>query len=532
MNRIELIPRMMATIFFVSCIVNARAQIENTHWFVGNGEYNGKILKWENNELLIADVSQMGTKETSASVSDDNGNLLFYTNGCVIFNANHEPMNNGEGLDCWVANFQSSSDSLESGSEAPNGALIIKSLSDSNQYLVIGVARSAPEIWYIHYSIVDMTAENGLGKVIIKNEKLYDPEGLHYVSGKLAAVRHANGRDWWILNDMGSRTLVDTMMNIIEFDFYYITAFLLTPSGFTDTLITIYCAPNTEVGANEGEIAISQDGSKIALTHPNKSVILLDFDRCSGLISNCNIIDTLTLPADLSTGNYFYGVEFAPEGNLLYAATPLKIFQYDLYSQDSTFVRYLAHENIYWTQSAQTNVGLSQLQLGQDGRLYFNQTKYAYWYLNETDSNWLWLHTIDHPDSLGAACGVHMQSVYVGVSSMGLPNEVNWELGALVGSECDTLDFTTALVEEQSFTATVFPNPAASEATLMLSKPASETTELVFYDVLGKAPLVVNVPKNQKYVHIDLSGLSEGVYFYRLGANVKHSLNGGLIKIR
>ena len=83
----------------------------------------------------------------------------------------------------------------------------------------------------------------------------------------------------------------------------------------------------------------------------------------------------------------------------------------------------------------------------------------------------------------------------------------------------------SALVEEENLAAQLFPNPASFEATLVLSHPARETMELVFYDVLGKISLRVAVPRNQKYVHLDLSALSDGVYFYRL-VN-QNAFNGG-----
>ena len=40
----------------------------------------------------------MRSLEASSSISDSNGNLLFYTNGIYIANANHDTMMNGNGF--------------------------------------------------------------------------------------------------------------------------------------------------------------------------------------------------------------------------------------------------------------------------------------------------------------------------------------------------------------------------------------------------------------------------------------------------
>ncbi|MDZ7910566.1 MAG: hypothetical protein U5O16_01775 [Rhodococcus sp. (in: high G+C Gram-positive bacteria)] len=48
----------------------------------------------------------------------------------------------------------------------------------------------------LHCTTVDMTYNNGLGKVIEKN-KIIVNDTLDL--GKITATRHANGRDWWVI---------------------------------------------------------------------------------------------------------------------------------------------------------------------------------------------------------------------------------------------------------------------------------------------------------------------------------------------
>lgn len=67
--------------------------------------------------------------------------------------------------------------------------------NNTNQYYLfsIGVTNSSPTGLY--YSIVDMSLNNGLGAVVQKNVQLLS----YPANDGLIAVKHGNGRDWWVL---------------------------------------------------------------------------------------------------------------------------------------------------------------------------------------------------------------------------------------------------------------------------------------------------------------------------------------------
>src|SRR5688572_26533737 len=92
-------------LFFLHGVLTAAAQPQNANWFIGHGIGNGRIFQWQNDSLVLVDSTQMGTKETSAAVSDQNGDLLFYTNGCKVFNRLHQPILNGGDIPCKQASF-------------------------------------------------------------------------------------------------------------------------------------------------------------------------------------------------------------------------------------------------------------------------------------------------------------------------------------------------------------------------------------------------------------------------------------------
>jgi hypothetical protein len=87
---------------------------------------------------LISSVENHNS-EPSASISDENGNLLFYTNGSTIWNIYHDTMENGN--------------NLPSNYSITQGALIIPRPDSADQYYVFGFDHDIPDYGF-YYSIV------------------------------------------------------------------------------------------------------------------------------------------------------------------------------------------------------------------------------------------------------------------------------------------------------------------------------------------------------------------------------------------
>ncbi|QLH45308.1 MAG: hypothetical protein HWD58_06670 [Bacteroidota bacterium] len=49
----------------------------------------------------------------------------------------------------------------------------------------------------LSYCVVDMDSNQGKGKVILKDKILSDKQ--HYYNTAMTAVKHANGKDWWLV---------------------------------------------------------------------------------------------------------------------------------------------------------------------------------------------------------------------------------------------------------------------------------------------------------------------------------------------
>jgi len=133
----------------------------------------------------------LNTWEGCASICNQEGELLFYTDGQTVYNRNHQIMPNGTGL---LGDYSASQSSI----------IIPKpDLSPNNNiYYIFTVDRWQDDfVNGLRYSIVDMTLDGGLGDITSdKNILLHDK-----VAEKITAIHHSNNQDVWILtHDWGS----------------------------------------------------------------------------------------------------------------------------------------------------------------------------------------------------------------------------------------------------------------------------------------------------------------------------------------
>src|SRR6185436_120483 len=80
------------------------SQHEADNWYFGT--HAG--LNFFNGTATPIVGSAMDTNEGCATISDNNGNLLFYTDGVTVWDHNHQVMQNGTGLMGGISSTQSS----------------------------------------------------------------------------------------------------------------------------------------------------------------------------------------------------------------------------------------------------------------------------------------------------------------------------------------------------------------------------------------------------------------------------------------
>ena len=315
---------------------------------------------------------KMSTFEGSAVATTGKGELLFYTNGETVWNRQHRPMPNGTKL-------------MGSGSSTQS-ALIVPDPGSGNVFYVFTVAPQGT-VGGLRYSIVDMTRDDSLGDLPRVNLLLVQP-----VAEKLAAVRHANGHDVWVLaHRWNSNAFV---------------AYLVTASGVQSSkpVLSNVGSMNAGPGRNAiGALEFSPDGTHVAaaLWRETNKFEIYNFDRTTGKVSQ---------PRSFGPYPEAYGVAFSPDGNKLYGTCngtgggQSQLWQFDLKSKTGspTLVG----------KSANRKIGA--IQRGPDGRLYVARED------NPA------LGVVQKPNETGKACTYVDEGLKLGGrrSKLGLPNFV------------------------------------------------------------------------------------------------------------
>lgn len=291
-----------------------------SNWYFG--EHAG--LSFNSGTPVALSGGQLVTQEGCASISDANGNLLFYTNGVSVWNKNHQQTPNGFGLLGDDSSTQS--------------AVIVSKPGSSGHYYIFTVDLG----WTgLAYSEFDMALAGGLGDVVAGQKNIIL---IGNTTEKLTAVGNAAGNGYWIMVHQGNSNRF--------------MAFSVTAGGVNSTPVDSYIGTNCG-GALIGYMKIASTGKKLALAVMDMSIgEVFDFDPATGKVTN-----PLTLP-DISTS---YGVEFSPDAKKLYIASlcPGVIYQYDLSAGSSTAI--LNSKKAVGTQNVSCG---GALQLAPDGKIY------------------------------------------------------------------------------------------------------------------------------------------------------------------
>jgi outer membrane protein OmpA-like peptidoglycan-associated protein len=364
-------------VFSVFSGLNLSAQREGALWYFGA---NAGISFVQNDSLNNRKITgkpfainngMLNTEEGCTSISDSDGNLLFYSDGITVWNKNHEVMKNGNGL-------YGHPSSTSSAMAIPY---------QNNQYYLFTLDHVG-EKKGLCYSIIDMNAENDLGEIVEKNISIKAP-----LTEKLSAVRHRNNKSVWIIAH-----------GIENAEFY---AYLLDESGFSKQPVVSTAGTEhkkTDFGTMnyQGYMKISPDGSKLALAIEESNIFeVFDFNNETGVISN-------PITIQLHDFSFTYGVEFSPDGSLLYgsAAGTGELYQFNLKAgsteaiiNSKTLIGKTTNEN--W---------IGALQLGPDKKIYF------------TIYNTNKLGVIEFPEKSGALCGFKLDAVELSSDAkLGLP---------------------------------------------------------------------------------------------------------------
>jgi hypothetical protein len=400
------------------------SQKENVKWHFG--QFAG--LDFQNGSPQVVTTSMMNAPMGCASVADSVGTRLFYTDGSFVYDKTNAQMANGSGL-------------LGSQDGCQNALIIRK--SGSLYYLVTNRIFAGGGTPLLNYSIVDMSLASGTGSVTVKNQPISQPSDTFVT--KMAATRHCNKRDVWVLTHRATNMTAGT--NLFH-------AYLVSSASISTVPVISQTGTkqfNSSVSLNQhGFIKFSPNGRRVCATLPFRTVELYDFDNATGVLSNPIRLDSIVSAASTYSDELSESPEFSPDGTKLYVTYqnihPV-LCQFDLCAGSVAAIK--ASKVVLNPQPVSyLDEDILNLQLAPDGKIYVAQ-----------GTNSQSIGVIHQPNLPGTACGYSANAIWLGVmatntnvpiwSSNGLPNFVSnaFEkkpvLPAITGSlSCGVATFT------------------------------------------------------------------------------------------
>ncbi len=352
------------------------------NWLTANNStlspgIEGLLLNFDGDKLTKDTLNDMPVRflSNNANISDDDGNLLFYTNGCMVVNRNHEIMENGEGISDGIALELFLNNDCTLGYNGVQDLLILPDPAFEHGYYLIhklteyDTVGDSLYIEGLRYSYIDLSYNGGLGKVTDKRNFFLKEQDI--MSSYLTAALHENGEDWWIIQRANYRNL------------YY--KCLISQEGIAvvdSQFIGDYYDPFWSSAF--GQAKISPDGTKYAYFNSEDDLLLFDFDRSTAEFSNFRKAEVDVTPA-------FSGMEFSPNSRFIYMSTQDSLWQVDTWDDDLQESLVLIDTWDGVGDPFPTTFHL--MQLGPDCRIYMCSTSGTKSY-----------HVINKPNEKGAAC--------------------------------------------------------------------------------------------------------------------------------
>ena len=404
-------------IFFLFCfLVDAAAQKHDYIWPFGylnspsnppNSPYGGAYIDF--NQVPTAGVKNnrvLNFGLAGSACSDSSGKLLFYTNGLAIHNHLDKLIENGDTINpgyWWdsAGNY---------GYSNGMGSFPLPYPGHPNTYVyfhtgvIFDVDSSYVRHSPLYYTIIDMNANGGEGKVIQKNQILLEGD-----LGWPAACKHGNGRDWWITLYKPNHPEQIT--------------FLLSQSGISGPIVqSIGPALYPEF---YGKCLFSPDGRTYVRHDGNNGPRLMNFDRCTGLFSNLRI---LAYPDEI----YSWSAAFSPNSRYLYLSKPSLVTRIDLLANNiNTSFDTLGRYNLSHCATDPSETRVFQMQEGPDGKIYCS-----------SDGDSRCITRIEQPLLPGLAADLYYGGFDLPRSHLyTICHFPNYRLGEWEGALCDTINF-------------------------------------------------------------------------------------------
>ncbi len=334
-------------------------------WFFGEGVFmnfpNGTgspVLSYKT--VLAGDVNR--SYEGTATINDNAGNLIAYSNGRGLWNANGSNVSNG-----LLAGNEDGF--IGARSSAVQGIVAIRHPYNPSKIFILTSDDALSTIANgVNYSVFDIAT-----KTMTTPIRLKDDNGNDYrTTEQIDATFHTNGFDVWIVVRQSGEGNSAGFRNFFSY--------LLTCNGLNTTPVkSVAGAPIKGTWARDwerGALKFSWNGKKaVTVNHINdwasynEAIAVYDFNSTTGVLSNTKVVAGKWNGGTWSGTTYdsMYDCEWSPDSKGVYmvpAAGPAKL----LYMNAS----YSTQDSIYNSIKVVTNsVSVpGDIKLGGDGKFY------------------------------------------------------------------------------------------------------------------------------------------------------------------
>lgn len=318
-------------------------QLQNSHWTFG---YNCWV-DFSGGNPVGNGASAIYSNEQCATVSNENsGQLLFYSDGQSVWDANHQPMPNGQNL--FGGAFLSCS----------QGPVIVPFPDDNNKYYIFtldDLEYDVPQLDNgLRYTVVDMNLNNGLGDVdpLQKNIFLTD-----FLTEKITLIRSEAIRGYWVIVHKREGN---------EFLAYRVTNCGVDPNPVSSEVGSPLLSANSNFDARMpfyGSMKANNAGDRIAMPiDDSRWIDFYSFDQATGTLFNPLTIEVFDNTASGPIRKY--GCSFSPDGSMFYYTNTISVYQLKLTTFDSLNIA--ASNTLIATPTDPT----FQIEEGLDGKLY------------------------------------------------------------------------------------------------------------------------------------------------------------------
>ncbi len=450
-------------------------------WILGGNDFNMGLKLTFTPALSSIEMAKTSIKMygSNTSMSDKDGRLLFYSNGCRIVNAKGEVMLNGDSI--YFGEIQKNF--CPEGSTFHQGVIALPAPGSDSLYYVFtvdwdylfydpdsGYAVISPQRLFYH--IIDMSRESGYGAVILKHQIAVQDT---LARGNISAARHANDRDWWVI--------VPKQRSNCYF------AVLVTPEGVQPPQLK--CSGPAWGNKESGQAVFSPDLKKYARFDAWSGLNIYDFDNATGdLFHRTRIM----FPDDVIS--HTSGLSISANSRFAYVNARSRIYQFDLQAPDIEASKVKVAE---WDGTYEPNPTRFHLSaLAPDGKIYISSFALT-----------LSLHVIERPNCPGLACRVVQRGVSLPAYNLGsIPNFPHYRMS---NEECDSTS-NTIETELSGRALALYPNPTSGELWVNFPDMGERGAEVMLFDALGR--LVYRQRIAEPLSRLDLSALRAGTYVY------------------